>query len=83
MEITMGIVSVVLYIALSIKDKAQPCSFVFSANFTSPIMRKLKEVYTMKKRGFLGLLLDLILTLVTGGLWLIWLLIKYLRNGNL
>lgn len=37
----------------------------------------------MKKRGFLGLLLDLILTLVTGGLWLIWLLIKYLRNGNL
>lgn len=33
-----------------------------------------------KKRGTGGLIFDLILTLFTGGLWLIWLLIKYLRN---
>ena len=33
-----------------------------------------------KKYGFLRLLWDLILTFVTGGLWLIWLLIRYLRN---
>ena len=33
-----------------------------------------------KKRGFGGLVIDFILTILTGGLWLIWLLIKYLRN---
>lgn len=36
----------------------------------------------MKKRGFFGLLLDFILTILTGGLWLIWLIIKYLRNSH-
>lgn len=35
-----------------------------------------------KKRGCLGLLLDLILTICTGGLWLIWILIKYLRHNS-
>ena len=35
----------------------------------------------MKKRSTLGLLLDLILTILTGGLWLIWLLIRYLRQS--
>lgn len=33
-----------------------------------------------KKRGTLSLLWDLFLVVITGGLWLIWLLIKYLRN---
>lgn len=35
-----------------------------------------------KKRGTLGILLDVILTLCTGGLWLIWILIRYLRNNS-
>lgn len=35
-----------------------------------------------KKRGCLGLVLDLVLTICTGGLWLIWILINYLRNGT-
>lgn len=35
-----------------------------------------------KQRGCLGLLLDLILVILTGGLWLVWLLIKYLRNNS-
>ena len=35
----------------------------------------------MKKRGTLGLLIDFVLTLSTGGLWLLWILIRYLRNG--
>ncbi len=35
-----------------------------------------------KKRSFLGLLLDFVLVLCTGGLWLIWLLIRYLRNNS-
>lgn len=35
-----------------------------------------------KKRGTLGLLVDLVLTVLTGGLWLIWILINYLRNGT-
>ena len=34
-----------------------------------------------KKRGFFGLLIDLLLTIITGGLWLVWLLIRYLRNS--
>lgn len=34
----------------------------------------------MKKRGFGGLLFDLVMTVLTGGIWLVWLLIKYLRN---
>lgn len=35
----------------------------------------------MKKRGFFGLLLDFILTIYTGGLWLVWILIRYLRQS--
>lgn len=34
----------------------------------------------MKKRGTFGLIVDLILTLMTGGLWLVWILIRFLRN---
>jgi len=34
-----------------------------------------------KKRGMLGLILDFILVIATGGLWLIWILIRYLRNS--
>lgn len=35
----------------------------------------------MKKRSTLGLILDFILVFATGGLWLIWLLIRYLRQS--
>lgn len=35
-----------------------------------------------KKRSTAGLFLDVILTLCTGGLWLIWILIRYLRNNS-
>lgn len=35
-----------------------------------------------KKRGFLGLLFDVFMTLITSGFWLVWLLIKYLRNNS-
>ena len=34
-----------------------------------------------KRRGLLGLILDFVLTIITGGLWLIWILICYLRNS--
>jgi hypothetical protein len=33
-----------------------------------------------KHYGFFHILFDFILTILTGGLWLIWLLIRYLRN---
>lgn len=36
----------------------------------------------MKKRSTLGLIFDVILTLATGGLWLIWIIIRYLRNNS-
>jgi hypothetical protein len=35
-----------------------------------------------KKRSTFGILLDFILVLLTGGLWLIWILIRYLRNNS-
>lgn len=35
----------------------------------------------MKKRSLLGLIIDFILVIMTGGLWLIWLLVRYLRNS--
>lgn len=35
-----------------------------------------------KKRSTAGLILDVILTFCTGGLWLIWILIRYLRNNS-
>lgn len=35
----------------------------------------------MKKRSTLGLILDFILVFATGGLWLVWILIRYLRNS--
>ena len=37
---------------------------------------------TRKDRGCLLTLVDLILIILTGGLWLIWILIKYLRNNS-
>lgn len=35
----------------------------------------------MKKRSMLGLIFDFIMVFATGGLWLIWLLIRYLRQS--
>lgn len=35
-----------------------------------------------KKRGTFSLLVDFILTICTGGLWLIWIVIRYLRNNS-
>lgn len=35
-----------------------------------------------KGRGCFGLVLDFVLVLMTGGLWLIWILIRYLRNNS-
>lgn len=35
----------------------------------------------MKKRSTFGLILDFILVFATGGLWLVWLLIRYLRQS--
>lgn len=35
-----------------------------------------------KKRSTFGILIDFILVLCTGGLWLLWILIRYLRNNS-
>lgn len=35
----------------------------------------------MKKRSTFGLIIDFILVFATGGLWLIWILIRYLRKS--
>jgi len=34
----------------------------------------------MKKQSGLGILFDFIMVFLTGGLWLIWVLIRYLRT---
>lgn len=35
-----------------------------------------------KKRSTAGLILDVILVFATGGLWLVWILVRYLRNNS-
>lgn len=35
-----------------------------------------------RRRSTAGLILDFVLVLLTGGLWLIWILIRYLRNNS-
>jgi hypothetical protein len=35
-----------------------------------------------RRRSIVGLILDFVLVLLTGGLWLIWILIRYLRNNS-
>ena len=37
-----------------------------------------------EKRGFsfIGLLFDFVLTICTGGLWLVWVVIRYLRRNS-
>lgn len=35
-----------------------------------------------KKRSTIGILFDFILVFCTGGLWLVWILIRYLRNNS-
>ena len=37
---------------------------------------------TRPRYGFWHLLFDFVLVCLTGGLWLIWLLVKFLRNGS-
>ncbi len=34
----------------------------------------------MRQRSTIGLIIDFILVFATGGLWLVWILIRYLRN---
>ena len=38
-------------------------------------------IYISKKREMLGLVFDFVMVFLTGGLWLIWLLIRYLRQS--
>lgn len=35
-----------------------------------------------RRRSTAGLILDFVLVLLTSGLWLIWILIRYLRNNS-
>ena len=59
------------------------------AEITYPIMRILmtnlnfktnRGICKMKKRSTFGLIIDFILVFCTGGAWLIWIVIRYLRN---
>lgn len=35
---------------------------------------------TMKKQSSLGVLFDIVMTICTGGLWIIWVAIRYMRT---
>lgn len=35
----------------------------------------------LKKRGLFGLIIDFVLVFATGGIWLIWIVIRYLRKS--
>lgn len=41
-----------------------------------------KDCIMKKKYGFFNFLLDLVLTGLTGGLWLIWILFRFLRRNS-
>lgn len=41
---------------------------------------KKKEEASMRRQGGLSILFDFIMTCLTGGFWLIWVLIRYLRT---
>jgi hypothetical protein len=43
---------------------------------------RIEFVQPKKRYGFFHLLFDFILVFATGGLWLIWLLVRFLRNGS-
>lgn len=58
-----------------------PYSFLRVINISYNEINIKEEISMKKKRGTLGLIVDFILTILTGGLWLIWILIRYLRNG--
>ena len=36
----------------------------------------------MRRRSIVGLIFDFVLTICTGGLWFIWIVIRYLRNNS-
>ena len=61
------------------KIRVQIGLLFFFAIFTDSFMRK-EMINMKKKRGTFGLIVDFLLTIFTGGLWLIWLIIKYLRT---
>mgnify|MGYP000909099080 CR=1 FL=1 len=46
------------------------------------ILERTKRRFRPKKRGIGGLLLDLFLVFCTGVVWLVWLLIRHLRNSR-
>jgi hypothetical protein len=35
-----------------------------------------------KKRGTLGILFDVVFGILTGGIWWVWIFIKFLRNNS-
>ena len=35
-----------------------------------------------RRRSTVGLIFDFVLTICTGGLWLVWIVIRYLRNNS-
>ena len=40
------------------------------------------ELDVMKKYGCLSIMFDIFMMIITGGLWLVWLLIKFLRRNS-
>lgn len=45
------------------------------------IQRPTGVVYVQKRYGFWNFALDALLTMCTGGLWLIWIFIREIRNN--
>lgn len=43
---------------------------------------QVQVVQVKRSYGFFHILLDFILTLLTGGIWLIWILIRFLRSNT-
>lgn len=56
------------------------CTLASVARHQGRLYKQKKEKASMRRQGGLSILFDFIMTFLTGGLWLIWVLIRYLRT---
>lgn len=50
------------------------------SRYRERLSEKKKEEVSIRRQGGLSILFDFIMTCLTGGFWLIWVLIRYLRT---
>lgn len=60
--------------------KSGPASSLFFYRNPSPIKEHIMSHPRRRRYGVFAFLLDIILVFITGGLWLIWIFVREMRN---